>query len=192
MLSRRLFLAATPASAGAVLYGAQTAPKSRTGARPGPRSHPLDGVARENLKITDLKVTLLSAEIPPERQWYNPRTVAWKSDAVLVQVFTDKGIVGIGEGTPYGGPVAMKKFAEEYARPALLGQNPFDVELLGSGWSGSAAASGSRVWAGIDCAPLGHYRQGERPPGLPPAGHGCPARSTRQALRQRRRRMGLL
>jgi len=97
-------------------------------------------------------VTLLSAEIPKERWWYNPRTIVWKSDAVLVQIFTDQGIVGMGEGSPYGGPVEMKEFAEEFAKPALVGQNPFDVELLGGGWLSNPPRPGARVWAGIDCA----------------------------------------
>ena len=34
------------------------------------RNHPLDGVRREDIKITDLKVTLLSFELPPKEQWY--------------------------------------------------------------------------------------------------------------------------
>jgi len=121
------------------------------------RNHPLDGVQRENIKITDVKVTLLSAEIPKERYWYNPKTIVWKSDAVLVEVFTDKGIVGIGESTPYGGPVEMKAFAERYVKPVLVGQNPFDVEFIAAGWAASAQAGprvvpGQRVWAGVDCA----------------------------------------
>jgi L-alanine-DL-glutamate epimerase-like enolase superfamily enzyme len=145
MLRRREFLSSA-AAAGA----AQRRPAA-TAAKLGVRSHLLDGIKRENLKITDLTVTLLSAEIPKERQWYNPRTIVWKSDAVLVRVFTDQGIVGIGEASPYGGPVEMKQFAEQYLKPVLIGQNPFDVELLGGCWS-PGSAPGFRVGAGIDCA----------------------------------------
>jgi galactonate dehydratase len=116
------------------------------------RVHPLDGVAREKIKITDLKVTLLSAPIPEERQWFNPRTVVWKSNAVLVQVFTDQGIVGIGEGSPYAGPEEMKKYAEEFIKPVIVGQNPFDVEMLGGTPASIPVFTGSRVWAGVDCA----------------------------------------
>jgi galactonate dehydratase len=138
-------------AAATALSGAdrKTPPKET---KPGGRAHPLDGIARENIKITDLKVTLLSAAIPQDRQWYNPRTIAWKSDAVLVQVFTDKGIVGIGEGSPYGGPVEMKKYAEDFVKPVLVGQNPFDVERLGGTPASAPVMSGSRVWAGVDCA----------------------------------------
>jgi len=81
------------------------------------RNHPLDGISREKLKITDVKVTLLSAEIPPEEQWYldwvPERYKAWKADSILVEVFTDVGIRGIGGATQYGGPAAVKNYIEK-------------------------------------------------------------------------------
>ena len=150
-ISRRSLLGSVPMVAGARLLGAAEKPTASKATNLEVRCHPLDGVVRENIKITDLKVTLLSAEIPKERQWYNPRTITWKSDAVLVQVFTDQGIVGIGEASPYTGPVEMKKFAEEYAKPAILGQNPFDVELLACTWS-PTSFRGAHVFSGIDAA----------------------------------------
>ena len=33
------------------------------------RTHPLEGIGRENIKITDIKVTLLSYRLKPEEQW---------------------------------------------------------------------------------------------------------------------------
>jgi len=150
-ISRRLLLGSVPASAAAVLSAADRKAPAKAVNLAG-RVHPLDGIARENIRITDLKVTLLSAELPKERQWYNPRTIVWKSDAVLVQIFTDKGIVGIGEGSPYGGPVDMKKYAEDFVKPVIVGQNPFDVELLGGTPASVPVMSGARVWAGVDCA----------------------------------------
>ena len=78
------------------------------------RNHPLDGVERENIKITGLKVTLLSCELPPEEQWYldwiPERYKCWKTDSILVEVFTDQGIKGIGGATQYGGPDVVKKY----------------------------------------------------------------------------------
>jgi hypothetical protein len=117
-----------------------------------PPVHPLEGVARQNLKITDVRVTLMSYELPPEKQWMVARAVTWKTDAVLVEVFTDKGIVGIGESSPYGGPPQMKKMIEEWIRPTLLGKNPFDVEQLTPGWSAQRGRPGAATWAGIDMA----------------------------------------
>ncbi|MEK7406151.1 MAG: mandelate racemase/muconate lactonizing enzyme family protein [Acidobacteriota bacterium] len=115
------------------------------------RAHPLEAVGRENIKVTDVKITLLSYELPPEKRWMTGTFLVWKTDSILVEVFTDKGIAGIGESSPYGGPEAVKKFIEENIRPGLIGKNPFDVEHLAGAWlSGSR---GARIaWAGVDAA----------------------------------------
>lgn len=104
---------------------------------------------RERLRITDVKVTLLSHELK-EKSWMTATMLIWKSDAVLVEVFTDQGIVGIGESSPYAGPEWLKQTIEGQIRPLLLGQNPFDVEALATGWAGTR--SGFAVWAGVDAA----------------------------------------
>jgi len=114
------------------------------------RPHLLDGIGRENLKISDIKVTLMSYGLPRNKQWVTGTTVAWKTDAVLVQVFTDQGIVGIGESSPYGGPEDIKGFVEEYIRPGVVGMNPFDVEHLACGRGGQHP--NYAAWAGVDAA----------------------------------------
>jgi len=132
---------------------AGTLPAWNTAALEGPRvrTHPLEGVDREDLRITDTRVTLLSYPLPPEKQWVTAKFLVWKTDAVLVQVFTDKGIIGVGESSPYGGPEEIKAFIEQYARAALLGKNPFDVEHLAGIWN--STRRGQRVaWAGVDAA----------------------------------------
>lgn len=113
------------------------------------RNSPLDGIRRENLKITDVKVTLMSCELK-DKSWVTGTQLIWKSDAVLVEVFTDKGIVGMGESSPYGGPEFLKKTIEESLTPALIGQNPFDVEHLTTGWAGPRP--NYAAWAGLDAA----------------------------------------
>jgi L-alanine-DL-glutamate epimerase-like enolase superfamily enzyme len=115
------------------------------------RAGPLENIARENIKITDVRVTLLSFELPPEKQWMTAEILVWKADAVLVEVFTDKGATGIGESSPYGGPERIKKFIEEHVRPNLIGKNPFDVEHLAGAWFG-ASRSHQVAWAGVDAA----------------------------------------
>ena len=143
--SRRSFLgtaAALPA-----LAAAQATPQHAGLPK---RLHPLDGIRRENLTIRDVKVTLMSYELPRPKQWLTATIMVWKTDAVLVEVFTDQGIVGIGESSPYGGPPEIKKFIEDYVRPALIGKNPFDVEHLASGWGGPHA--NYAAWAGVDAA----------------------------------------
>ncbi len=84
------------------------------------------------------------------RAWVTANQLIWKSDAVLVEVFTDEGLVGIGESSPYGGPEFLKKTIEDVAKPTILGQNPFDVEHLTTPWGGSRP--NYAVWAGIDAA----------------------------------------
>jgi L-alanine-DL-glutamate epimerase-like enolase superfamily enzyme len=113
------------------------------------RNHPLDGIKPENLKITDVKVTLMSYELK-DKAWITATQLIWKSDAVLVEIFTDKGIVGIGESSPYGGPEFLKKTIEESIRPTLIGKNPFDVEHLATAWGGPRP--NYAAWAGIDAA----------------------------------------
>jgi galactonate dehydratase len=108
-----------------------------------------EGVKRENLKITDVKVTLMSCELK-EKSWVTATQLIWKSDAVLVEVFTDKGIVGIGESSPYGGPEFLKKTIEEQFKPLIVGQNPFDVEHLAVAWGGQRP--NYAAWAGVDAA----------------------------------------
>lgn len=144
-ISRRAFLASAPAGAG-LAAGCR-----RAAAPGGVRHHPLDGISRENLKITDVKVTLLSYELPKDKIWVTGAIECWKTDAILIQVFTDQGIVGIGESTQYGGPELIKKFVEEQIKPRLEGKNPFDVEHLTPVWQ--PAPWGQQVaWAGVDGA----------------------------------------
>ena len=113
------------------------------------RTHPLEGIPREELKITDVRVTLLSYELK-DKAWFTATQLIWKADCVLVEIFTDSGIVGIGESSPYGGPEWIKKTIEDYVKPSLIGKNPFDVEHLATGWSGQRP--GYLPWAGIDAA----------------------------------------
>src|SRR3974390_3720875 len=94
VVSRRQFVGG--AASVAALPAASGAPAFR------PPSHPLEGIAREDLKITDIKVPIMSYELK-DKSWITATQLIWKSDAVLVEVFTDKGIAGIGESSPYGG-----------------------------------------------------------------------------------------
>ena len=116
------------------------------------RHHPLEGIARQKIEIIDLKVTLLSFEYPPEEQLCVGRNIWWKSDAIIVEIFTDQGIVGIGGSSRYSGAgccLPVKAFLEEVVRPALIGKNPFDVDTLA--WGGRNGV-GRSAWAGAEAA----------------------------------------
>ena len=122
-----------------------------TSTLPQNRVHPLEGVEREEIKITDIRVTLLSYRLKQEEQWADgdDNVVIWKTTTVLIEVFTDVGIVGIGGSSRYNGPDRMKEYVEQVIKPVLVGKNPFDVEFL----SGGITSHGARgAWAGVDTA----------------------------------------
>ena len=144
-LTRRSFLAKSTAVAG----WAALASKSKAMLAPENRHHPLDGIESENIRITDVTVTLLSYEDPSGDLWRLLKTQIWKTDAVLFRIYTNQGIVGIGEGTPYSAPEAMKKHTEEVLKPQIVGKNPFDVIRQRPA---KMDRMRSASWAGIDNA----------------------------------------
>lgn len=148
---RRTFLRNSLLFSGATLLGS-TACGTDTPVRPH-RNHPLEGIQREEIRITDVKVTLLSAEVPPEEQWYldwiPERYKCWKTDSILVEVFTDAGIKGIGGSTQYGVSHKVRDYILSYVAPIIIGQNPFDVEYL---TCGVVRRNPDVAWAGVDAA----------------------------------------
>ncbi|MFH1085301.1 MAG: mandelate racemase/muconate lactonizing enzyme family protein [Chloroflexota bacterium] len=118
---------------------------------PNVRVHPLAGVRRQEIKITDLKVLLLSYLLKRDEQWPDgdQHVVIWQTTEVIVQVFTDVGLVGLGTASRYNDPERMKAYAENVIRPFLLGKNPYDVEVLSGGMCAHGALN---VWAGVDVA----------------------------------------
>ncbi len=159
-LTRRAFLGTSALGAGALTMGSTAC--TETESNSGVRISPLDGIERESIKITDVKMTILSYEFEEDQQWYTAGRVAWKSDTMILQVFTDAGIVGIGEGSPYGDLMKMKEYTEKYIKPNLVGQNPFNVDLLTCGVANPWGGRGSGAyftnqtlccaWAGANCA----------------------------------------
>ena len=115
------------------------------------RLHPLDGIEREPIEITDVNVIPLSYRLKPEERWPDgdDHFVIWKTTTVVIEVVTDVGIVGIGAASRYQGPERMQRYAEAVIKPFLIGKNPFDVEHLTGGTCGHGGAG---VWAGIDTA----------------------------------------
>jgi L-alanine-DL-glutamate epimerase-like enolase superfamily enzyme len=151
-LSRRSFLttAAASGSLAVMSTGCSDSATSNSHSSLGKRNHPLEGITREKIKITDIKVTPISY-VPPDARilWTDGDYEVWKTDAALTEVFTDQGIIGIGEGTPYEHPLVIKKYTEEYIKPLLVGQNPFDVEYLTcNGFNRKDRAP----WAGVENA----------------------------------------
>jgi len=142
--SRRTFLS----TAAALPAAAQP---RKPAALPGNRLSPLDGIPRQNIKISNLRLISLGYRLKPEEEWPDGdnNNIIWKTESVIVEISTDAGIKGIGGCSRYNGPEAMNQYLETVVRPILLGKNPFDVESL----SGGIAHRGARgVWAGVDTA----------------------------------------
>jgi L-alanine-DL-glutamate epimerase-like enolase superfamily enzyme len=152
-ISRRQAMSAIGGAAGLAFTGGcgspASVPASKQSLVSGSITHLLEGVGRENIKITDVKVTPMSWVHPQKNIWRSIDYIVWKTDSALCRIYTDAGIVGIGEGSPYAGPDKIQKFTEDYIKPALVGRNPFDVELLTCGGTSKLAR---RAWAGADVA----------------------------------------
>lgn len=131
---------------------AQTSTDAGTVSTSGNIRQPLDVIARENITITDIKVTPLSYVPGDERDlWGVGKYIVWKTDAALVEVFTDQGIVGFAEGTPYSNPAEIQKYTDKHVKPVMIGKNPFDVDYLTSGgpWRDYLPRA---AWAGVNNA----------------------------------------
>ena len=152
--SRRRFLKSAAAIAGsstiAGLTGCVTTLGNESGVS-GTLIHPLNGIKRENIKITDIRVMLLSYRLKPEELWADgdDNSIIWQTSSVITEVFTDVGIVGIGGASRYNGPEEMKEYTERVIKPLLIGKNPFDVEILTGGIAGGGARG---AWASVDIA----------------------------------------
>jgi galactonate dehydratase len=152
--TRRKFLKSAAAVAGSSALISLTGCVTKWGKKSGASDtliHPLIGIKRENIKITDVSVMLLSYQLKPEELWADgdDNSIIWQTSSVITKVFTDVGIVGIGGASRYNGPEEMKVYTEKVIKPLLIGKNPFDVEILTGGIAGGGAKG---AWAGVDIA----------------------------------------
>src|SRR5918912_2792051 len=80
------------------------------------------------MRISNVRVVLLSAPIPPERRWTSDFGTNTKQDVAIVIVETDAGLTGYGEAK--GTPAVMKVLVEDVLAPQLVGEDPTRVEFL--------------------------------------------------------------
>jgi hypothetical protein len=106
----------------------------------------MDGVRREKIKITGVKIISLAYRLKPDA---DSNVIIYKTESVIAELTPDVGLKGIGGASRYNGPAEMKEYAEVVVKPAILGKNPFDVEYLAAGLCGPR---GRGVWAGVDTA----------------------------------------
>jgi L-alanine-DL-glutamate epimerase-like enolase superfamily enzyme len=80
------------------------------------------------VRVSNVRVVLLSAPIPPERRWTSDFGTNTKQDLAIVVVETDEGLTGYGEAK--GTPAVMRVLVEEVLGPQLIGEDPTRVEYL--------------------------------------------------------------
>src|SRR5215831_808862 len=80
------------------------------------------------MRISNVRVLLLSAPIPPERRWTSDFGTNTKQDLAMVIVGTDERLTSFGEAK--GTPVVMKVLVEDVLGPQPVGQDPTRVEFL--------------------------------------------------------------
>jgi D-galactarolactone cycloisomerase len=80
------------------------------------------------MRISDVRVLLLSASIPAEQRWTSDFGTTTRQDAAIVVVETDEGLTGYGEAK--GTPVVMKVLVEQVLGPQLIGEDPTRVEYV--------------------------------------------------------------
>jgi L-alanine-DL-glutamate epimerase-like enolase superfamily enzyme len=139
--SRRAFLCG--AGLGATVFGPACSRQARQAPAGGVRNNPLDGIPRENIKITDVRVRRFACDIPLDKWWYGAGVT------ILTEVMTDQGLKGIGGPSPYGNPDFVKEYTETHIKPRVVGQNPFDLEIFAPSHLDTRRAM---AWAGINVA----------------------------------------
>ena len=150
-ISRRCLVGSAALAAGSLSnLASQTVQPSRL-ERSRVRNHPLDGVRRQEIKITGVTLIHLSYRLKREEEWpdADDHIVAWKTEAAIVKVSTDVGITGLGSCNQFKGPQQMREYTEGVIAPILKGKNPYDVEHLSGGISG---LGGRGAWGGVDTA----------------------------------------
>lgn len=80
------------------------------------------------MKITDVETFCLVA--PLKEPWKIAKVTMNQMSCALVKIFTDEGIVGIGESLTRLGPEVTCSIVEKILKPVLIGADPFDVEIL--------------------------------------------------------------
>ncbi|MCM3759992.1 mandelate racemase/muconate lactonizing enzyme family protein [Alkalihalobacillus oceani] len=81
------------------------------------------------MKITEIETIPLAAELQEpiwDAQHYIP-----KRQALIIKVYTDQGLIGLGESASFGGPIeTTKAVIDKELKNYFIGKDPFDVERL--------------------------------------------------------------
>ncbi len=81
------------------------------------------------MRIRDVRT--IAVEYPLPRRVFDANYTMATKPALLVEVETDGGVVGLGEAAHFGGPlVSTATVIEQELRPHLVGQDPREIERL--------------------------------------------------------------
>ena len=81
------------------------------------------------MKITNVETVGLA--YPTKKPFYNALGRSAQRACLLVRIYTDEGIVGVGEAAPYGGPlISTETVIRRELVPKLIGLDPMDVEYI--------------------------------------------------------------
>jgi L-alanine-DL-glutamate epimerase-like enolase superfamily enzyme len=81
------------------------------------------------MRISDIRT--IAVEVNLEQTVFDANYTMATKPALLVEVHTDEGLVGIGEAAHFGGPMASTaQVIEHELKPYLIGENPNDIERL--------------------------------------------------------------
>src|SRR5262245_43893448 len=80
------------------------------------------------MRISNVRLLLLSAPIPPARRWTSDFGTNTKQDLAIVIVEADDGLTGFAEAK--GTPVVMKVLDEDVLGPQLVGEDPTPSRVL--------------------------------------------------------------
>jgi L-alanine-DL-glutamate epimerase-like enolase superfamily enzyme len=81
------------------------------------------------MRITDIRT--IAVEVTLDRPVYDANYTMATKPALLVEVETDQGLVGLGEAAHFGGPMASTaQVIEHELKPYLVGEDPREIERL--------------------------------------------------------------
>ena len=80
------------------------------------------------MKVTNIQPILLAAKL--DEPWKIGTAIFSTMTAALVRVETDEGITGTGECMSRFAPEAAAAVIEKILKPLVVGQDPFNVELI--------------------------------------------------------------
>ena len=81
------------------------------------------------MRITDVRT--IAVEVKLKQTVFDANYTMATKLALLVEVVTDEGLIGLGEAAHFGGPMASTaQVIEHELKPYLIGENPNDIERL--------------------------------------------------------------